>query len=627
MRLLLINPKFPESFWSFKWAIKNVLPSKRTLNPPLGLATLAALCPDDWDIEIIDENVETIPLSPEADIVGVCGMGVQLPRQRELLEYYRGRGHYVVAGGSYASLCKEEYVSLADTVVAGEAEYIWKQFCADFEGGEPKALYHETGTVDLTDSPTPRFDLLKLDRYTNVTLQFSRGCPFRCEFCDIIVMFGRKPRIKSLPQVEAELDALRQYGIEGVFFVDDNLIGNKPQAKVLLRFLSQYQEKHDNPFSFGTEASINLAQDHELLSLFRDAHFSWLFIGIESPDPESLKETLKTQNLKEDMLTSIQRIYSYGLDVLGGFIIGFDNDTMDTFELQYKFITDAGIQSAMIGLLTALPHTPLYERMEREGRLRDLEGLADNTRPQSNIVPKNMTHDEMADAYQALYTRLLGDAEIARRIRNKVRYLRDPQYQSAFPLTERLRIFLRLFVKGILPGGIGRIAHFLGSLPFFAPSRMSLVVADWIIGLSMKEFAARKLAADPFESHAVERRVAALRTAIDSYVKKGLVTLTHRDAPIPTITLSISELLDRQFSRRAVPAIRRLLKHSRANLTVQLESLQAPHFEQIEQLLARLQKYGDRISVVVDENLHGLIPIDSSIFNLVLRAKSTEQAA
>jgi len=627
MRLLLINPKFPESFWSFKWAITNVLPGKRTLNPPLGLATLAALCPEDWEVEIIDENVETIPLSPEADIIGVCGMGVQLPRQRELLEYYRGRGHYVVAGGSYASLCKEEYVSLADTIVAGEAEYIWEQFCADYESGAPKALYHETGTVDLTDSPTPRFDLLKLDRYTNVTLQYSRGCPFRCEFCDIIVMFGRKPRMKSLPQIEAELDILRGLGAPGVFFVDDNLIGNKPKAKELLHFLAEYQEKHNNPFSFGTEASLNLAQDNELMALFRDAKFSWLFIGIESPDPESLKETMKTQNLKEDILTSIQHIYSYGLDVLGGFIIGFDNDTIDTFELQYKFITDSGIQSAMIGLLTALPHTPLYERIEREGRLIELDGVADNTRPQSNIVPKNMTSEEMSDGYQALYTRLLSDAEIARRIRNKVRYLREPQYQSAFTVPERLRILGQLFVKGILPGGIGRTWHFFSTLPLFAPSRFSLVIADWIIGLSMKEFAARKLAADPFETHAVERRVAALRTAIDSYVKKGLVTLTHLDAPIPNITLSIGELLDQQFSRRAVPSIRRLLKHSRANLTVQLESLQAPHLEQIEQLLARLHKYGDRISVVVDENLHGLIPIDSSIFNLVLRSKNAEQAA
>jgi len=188
MHLLLINPRLPESYWSFKWAVDHVLPGKRAVNPPLGLATLAALCSRDWDVEIVDENVETIPLTTTADIVGVCGMGVQHPRQRELLAYYREQGHYVVAGGSYASLCREDYTAVADTVVAGEAEYIWKAFCDDFERGEPKPMYHETGTVDLGDSPLPRFDLLKLDLYTNVTLQFSRGCPFRCEFCDIIVM-------------------------------------------------------------------------------------------------------------------------------------------------------------------------------------------------------------------------------------------------------------------------------------------------------------------------------------------------------------------------------------------------------------------------------------------------------
>ncbi len=190
MRLLLINPRFPESFWSFKWAINEILPGKRAVNPPLGLATLAALCPPTWEVYIVDENVEAVPLEPAADIVGICGMGVQLPRQRELLAFYRRRGHYVVAGGSYASLCPEEYALLADTVVAGEAEYLWKQFCRDFEHGSPRPLYQETGTVVLTDSPVPRFDLLKLDCYSYATLQYSRGCPFRCEFCDIIVMFG-----------------------------------------------------------------------------------------------------------------------------------------------------------------------------------------------------------------------------------------------------------------------------------------------------------------------------------------------------------------------------------------------------------------------------------------------------
>lgn len=255
MRLLLINPRFPESFWTFKWAIDEILPRTRATNPPLGLATLAALCPADWDITIIDENVETVPLAPEADLIGVCGMGVQFARQAELLRFYRSRGYYVVAGGSYASLCPEQFEGVADAVVAGEAEHIWPQFCADFAAGAPQPLYRETGTVALTESPTPRFDLLKLDRYSMASLQFSRGCPYRCEFCDIIVMFGRRPRVKSLEQVGRELDALRAQGVRRVFFVDDNLIGNRPQAKALLGFLAEYQSRHDYRFSFGTEAS------------------------------------------------------------------------------------------------------------------------------------------------------------------------------------------------------------------------------------------------------------------------------------------------------------------------------------------------------------------------------------
>ncbi|MBI5753434.1 MAG: cobalamin B12-binding domain-containing protein, partial [Hydrogenophilales bacterium] len=267
MRLLLINPKYPESFWSFKWAVDRILPGKRTINPPLGLATLAALCPPDWEVEIVDENVAPAPLAPRADLIGVCGMGVQFPRQRELLGYYRGQGYPVVAGGSYASLCPERYAALADSVVAGEAEYNWPRFCRDWEAGRARALYRETGTVAMQDSPTPRFDLLQLDQYSTATLQFSRGCPYRCEFCDIIVMFGRKPRCKSPEQVGRELDELRRRDVHNVFFVDDNLIGNKALAKDLLRYLIDYQRRHRYAFRFGTEASLNLAHDAELLQL------------------------------------------------------------------------------------------------------------------------------------------------------------------------------------------------------------------------------------------------------------------------------------------------------------------------------------------------------------------------
>jgi radical SAM superfamily enzyme YgiQ (UPF0313 family) len=489
MRLLLINPKLPDSFWSLKWAIRTILPGKRAVNPPLGLATLAALCPNDWQIEIIDENVEPVPLTSSTDIVGIGGMGVQVPRQKELLAYYRQRGHYVVVGGSAASLCPETYDGLADTVIAGEAEYIWPEFCRDFCTGTPRALYQETGTVDLADSPVPRFDLLKFPLYSTATLQSSRGCPFHCEFCDIIVMFGRKPRLKSPDQVGRELDALRQLGLHSVFFVDDNMIGNKKLAKDLLRFLSRYQEEHRHTFCFGTEVSLDLAQDDELLDLFQAANFGWVFIGIETPETASLRETGKLQNLRGDILESVRRIYARGIDVLAGFIVGFDNDTSRTFETQYRFITEAGIQSAMIGLLTALPRTPLYARMQQEGRLRDVEDAADNTSLSTNIIPKSMTDDEMFRLYRDIYRRLLTDSGISSRIRNKIRHLGQSSYSSGYTFRQSVGIVGRLLVRGILPGGFRRIYHFLRSLSPLRPSLFSLTISDWIIGLSMRSFA------------------------------------------------------------------------------------------------------------------------------------------
>lgn len=422
-RLLLVNPRFPESFWSFRWANEEILRGKRAMNPPLGLATLAALCPSEWQVEIVDENVEPVPLEPDVDIVGVCGMAVQFERQRELLAHYRNKGYFVVAGGSYASLCPELYEDLVDTVVAGEAEYIWPQFCRDFVACSPQARYHETGEVSLTDSPTPRFDLLKLDVYNRVTLQFSRGCPFQCEFCDIIVMFGRKPRTKSMVQIGRELDALRALEVREVFFVDDNFIGNRKLAKELLRYLARYQHDRDYAFDFGTEVSLNLAEDAELLRLMRAANFNWVFIGIESPDEATLREIGKFQNTRRDMLESLELIYAHGLDVLAGFIVGFDQDTLETFERQYEFIMKSGIQVAMVGMLTAIPRTPLYERLEREGRLLPDAQAADNTRGGTNFEPKLMQYDAMVDAYERLMRRLWSDEGIKTRIRNKSRRL------------------------------------------------------------------------------------------------------------------------------------------------------------------------------------------------------------
>jgi len=646
IRLLLINPRFPESFWSFRWAVQEILPGKRAVNPPLGLATLAALCPPHWDVTIVDENVESVPLAPQADIVGVCGMGVQFGRQKELLAYYRGRGYRVVAGGSYASLCPEDYTEHADTVVCGEAEYIWPEFCRDFAAGKARELYRETGTVSLEDSPVPRFDLLKLDAYTTATLQFSRGCPYRCEFCDIIVMFGRKPRFKRPEQVGRELDELRKRGVRSVFFVDDNLIGNKAAAKTLLRYLAEYQRRHDWHCAFGTEASINLAQDPELLALFREAHFEWVFIGIESPDVDSLRETRKTQNLHEDTLTSVRRIHANGIDVLAGFIVGFDNDTVDAFDRQYRFILDSGIQAAMVGLLKALPKTPLWDRLEREGRLIPDDAHSDNCKLGTNVVPKRMSYEDMVSGYRALYERLFSDRAIADKIRAKLAAMGRPLYRGKYGWRDGAVILWRLAVKGLLRGGPRRLYHFMRSMPLAAPQKIPQAILDWIAALAMHDYVRRHFAT-PVARHAaaVDRLGNALARAIARYLREGKVALTWlgtERAPgddalaptpdpatahaasrgwtgrLPALQIALKDWPDRRFFARAARPVERVLRRTSATVTLRIEAFREHERAHLERLLRRLARHGDRISIVVSEGLRELVHIDSSRFHLVL---------
>ena len=491
MRLVLINPALPESFWSFRWALEQVLGGKRALNPPLGLATLAALCPPHWQVSIVDENVEPLPEAPAADLIGIGGMGVQAPRQKALLARYRAAGYRVVAGGSYASLCPHEYLALADHVVAGEAEYIWPRFCRDLENHAAEKLYRETGEVRLEDSPMPRFDLLKLERYSTATLQLSRGCPFSCEFCDIIVMFGRRPRYKSVAALERELEALRALGARKVFFVDDNFIGNKARAKQTLRFLAGWQARTGRRMRFGTEASLNLAHDEELLELFRAAGFEWAFLGLETPNPDSLREASKAQNCAGDMLAAVRRIYARGIDILGGFIVGFDRDTPDTFDEQRRFILDSGIMVAMVGLLTALPRTPLFERLAREGRLVEGAAHGDNTAARTNILPKGMSVAELTAGYKRLYAELLSDWAIAERIRNKLRHFGVPPRVRREGPGEAARILLRLVTRGIARGGPPRAWHFLRSLPLTRPHLLRLAVNDWVAALALRDYAER----------------------------------------------------------------------------------------------------------------------------------------
>lgn len=616
VRLLLINPRFPESFWSFRWGIDKVLTDRRAVNPPLGLATLAALCPPDWEVSIVDENVEALPVGGHADIVGVCGMGVQHARQVELLSFYRRQGAFVVAGGSFASLCPERYEGLADTVIAGESEYIWPTFCRDYMSGAPQSSYREVGVVDLGDSPTPRFELLKLERYVSASLQFSRGCPYRCEFCDIIVMFGRRPRTKTPEQIGVELDRLRALGIRRVFFVDDNLIGHKPRAKALLAFLINYQRRHEYAFQFGTEVSINVAEDRELLALLRDASFTWLFIGIESPDAASLEEAGKAQNLRADMLTAVRTIYSHGIDLLAGFIVGFDNDTRDSFEHQYRFITASGIQVAMVGLLSALPRTPLYERLQREGRLLPEAREGDNTRVGTNFIPRQMSYDAMVRGYTELWRRLTCDASISERILAKTRYLRRPVYICGESLSERLALLARFVLHGLLAGGPRRWFYFSRSFLGSPPGTWALVVNDWVCALSMQHFAMRHLCA----STANERSMAQatldfIRKQCDTGLRqRTLEASLHLSKQGTQLIITIRGAVDKCFFIRATRRIEKLLECSATTLSLRIESLAAGERRHLMRSLRRLSRYGDRVTVRMSTSVSAVLPVDWSAF-------------
>jgi radical SAM superfamily enzyme YgiQ (UPF0313 family) len=401
-KICLINPRFEPSYWGFDYALPLYPGDKRSSMITGALPYLAGLTPDH-EVCIVDENVEEIPWEnlDSFDIVGVTGMNVQKQRMRQILERLRGMDVLTVVGGAYASVDEGFFDGLCDVLFSGEADETWPEFVSCIAAGRNHdTLYKQRNPTDMTRVPKSRFDLLKVERYASGALQFSRGCPFQCEFCDIIVTFGRRPRTKNPEQVLEELDEMRRVGFFSCFIVDDNFIGNKKAAKELLRRIIPWQEKHGYPLRLTTEASINLADDAELLELLYQANFRSVFIGIESPRAASLNETKKFQNTRGDSLQEkLARIRNAGMEVSAGFIVGFDNDDSGIFEDQFRFIQENGILLAMVGMLTAVPKTPLYERLEREGRLR----LDD---PNCNIVPKQMTPFELQQKYWELLKRL-----------------------------------------------------------------------------------------------------------------------------------------------------------------------------------------------------------------------------
>jgi radical SAM superfamily enzyme YgiQ (UPF0313 family) len=395
--IVLINPRFEVSYWGMEHALPFL--GKRANLPVAALPLLAALTPAGHTVRLVDENVEALNYEQlaQADIVGLTGMSVQRARMWEILTELKDRGCFTVVGGPWVSVEEDYFGDLADVIFVGEAEETWPAFLADWAAGRHQARYQQAGKSDMTRVPTPRFDLLKMRHYLFGSLQFSRGCPFQCEFCDIIVTFGRRPRIKTSTQVLAELEALRAQGIDIAFIVDDNLIGNKKAIKALLRDLIAYQKAHGYPFDFFTEASLDLAEDEELMELMIDANIGSVFIGIESPNEESLRETKKLQNVRPagTLVERVRRIQRAGLEVWCGMILGFDHDDATIFDAQRRFLKEARIVSAMIGMLSAIPKTPLHERLAREGRLDP----SDEPECGTNVIPLRMTREELREGY------------------------------------------------------------------------------------------------------------------------------------------------------------------------------------------------------------------------------------
>src|SRR5438270_134081 len=450
MKALLVYPYFPDTYWSFRHALK--FEGKRSAFPPLGLLTVSSMLPATWERRLVDLNVTRLKNADIewADVVLCTAMIVQKDSLQEVIRRCKARGKRVVVGGPYVST-SAEHVPDADHVFVGEAETTLPEFLRDLERGEARRVYQASEKPALALAPVPDFRLADVKRYSAMSVQYSRGCPFNCEFCDIIEIYGRVPRTKSNQQMLSELDALRELGWRGlVFIVDDNFIGNKRNVKRLLPELVEWSERHGRPFSFITEASVNLAEDDALLERMRRANFRRVFLGIETPVEESLKEAQKGQNTRRDLLESVRKIQAYGLEVMAGFIVGFDHDPEDIFELQINFIRDSAIPVAMVGLLTALPDTQLWRRLEREGRLLG-ESSGNNTNCALNFVPK-MDAARLVEGYQSIMRTIYKPIEYYQRALESLRRsTQDGSEPSRFNILDALAAFTRLTFKlGVL---------------------------------------------------------------------------------------------------------------------------------------------------------------------------------
>jgi radical SAM superfamily enzyme YgiQ (UPF0313 family) len=446
--IYMVQPKFPPSYWGMEHFI--ALTPFQAVFPPLGLLTLAALTPREFPVELCDENAgERVDYATGAQVVCVTGYILQMKRVFEIADRFRALGKTVVLGGPMANLLPQECREHCDVLFEGEAEYTWPRFLRDYAEGRHAQHYVEHDKIHLPDSPPPRLEVLR-GRYAHGIVQCTRGCPFTCEFCDIIVMYGRKMRFKPVEQVLAEVQAWHRLGVMQVFFADDNFVGHRAYAKDLLRALAAWNAKQRRPLAFYTQCSIDMARDEELLGLLREANFISVFIGIESPRKESLAETHKLQNERIDLVAAIHKIQSYNLFISAGMIVGFDNDDEGIFEEQFQFLQKAQIPFAMLSVLLAVPKTPLYARLKAAGRLlrRDPSGRDAThyvgTAGGTNFHPLLMTREELKRGQMALYRRLYEPGAFADRLLGNLGRFHDVHFRPEPPNLRGLGVLWRL---------------------------------------------------------------------------------------------------------------------------------------------------------------------------------------
>ena len=484
MNILLVYPEFPDTFWSFKHALKFI--KKKASTPPLGLVTVAAMLPTQWNLKLVDMNVADLLDSDLewADMVFISAMTVQRKSVYEVIQRSQLHGKKIVAGGPLFTGENEAFPGV-DHFVLNEAEITLQPFLDDLEHGNPKPIYSTKEYADLSKTPVPLWELVDKSRYDSMAIQFTRGCPYGCDFCNVTALLGHTPRLKTKEQIIAELDYLYSLGWNrNIFFVDDNFIGNKKILKTdVLPALIEWQEgKRKN--NFITEASINLSDDPELMRLMVQAGFISVFVGIETPDELSLQECHKSQNKNRDLIESIKHLQKAGLQVMGGFIVGFDNDSPTIFQRQIDFIQRSGIVTAMVGLLQAPFGTPLYSRLASEGRLLH-EMSGDNTDGSTNIIPK-MDAEILKNGYKEIIKKIYSPKLFYERVKTFLENYQPPKQLVKIDFQEFLALFRSIYYLGIR--GVERLYYwklFFWAL-FTCPEKFPLAITFTIYGFHFR---------------------------------------------------------------------------------------------------------------------------------------------